>query len=182
MKPAKWMLSTAAVLFILLSKTVSAESLNANLDKIKAFFTNPRPPQNHVTLLFVQEADSGAVNPLKNKPGCYTLSLSNLHQHILYFTDQPKRKAGKISVSQFVDIWQHNNVTPNIALNAFAVSPEEVHEINWVAVLKNPRYDEKHQLFAILPARFPKSRISCLQWNYAALTSSSMICTRGHHK
>jgi hypothetical protein len=145
MKQSRWVVSSAVVLLALLSKTVSAESLTANLDRIKSFFMNPRPAQNHVALLFVQEADSGFLDPTKNRPGCYTLSLSNLHQHVLYFTDQPKRKAGKISTAQFVDIWQHNNVTPNIALNAFSVTSKNIHEINMVAVLKNPNYNKKDQ-------------------------------------
>ena len=126
--------------------SLDKSKIHADLAKFKAFFSNPKQHiRNRVDLLFVQQADSGSMEVDKNKPNCYTLRLSNLHKNVLYFSDRPRRKAGQISVPAFTEMWKHDHTRPNVAMQAFTASREDIKEISLVATLSNPKYNTKTQ-------------------------------------
>jgi len=134
----------SSMLLLGLSGTAMALNLSDDFKKIEAFFTQShKHKKNHVNLLFLQQADSGTIVPLAKKPGCYSLTLSNLHDSVLYFTDQPTRKAGNITTREFIEVWKHNTIVPNVAMQAFAVSPNDIRELNLVATLKEPQYNQQ---------------------------------------
>lgn len=146
MNRVKFSLACSVVLLSVSGLALSSSNVSADFAKIRAFFTHPhKHKKNHVDLLFLQQADSGSIKPIWHKKGCYRLTLSNLHENVLYFTDQPKRNAGNITNREFMEVWKHNTIVPNVALQAFAVTPEDVREINLVAALKNPHYHKKTQ-------------------------------------
>ena len=146
----RFSLASSVVLLSLSGLALSSSNMSADFKKIKSFFAHPhkhkhKHKQNHVDLLFLQQADSGFIVPMKHRAGCYKLTLSNLHENILYFTDQPKRNAGNITNREFMEIWKHNTIVPNVAMQAFSISPDEVREINLVAALTHPKFSAKKQ-------------------------------------
>ena len=146
MDKLKLSLASSLVLLSISGLALSSSNISADFAKIRAFFTHPhKHKKNHVDLLFLQQADSGSVKSIWHKQGCYKLTLSNLHENMLYFTDQPRRNAGNITNREFMEIWQHNTIVPNVALQAFTVSSDNIREINLVATLTNPKYNEKNQ-------------------------------------
>jgi len=161
MNRRKLFLSVAIALIAFSGTTLSLEksSINAHFAKIKSFFRNLKPDRNRVELLFLQQADSGSIVPDNDKPGCYTLTLTNLHQNVLYFSDQPKRKAGRLSITEFLQTWSHDRIKPNVAMQAFAVSRADIKEMNTVAVLSNPRYDAENQSMTYTACPISSSKI-----------------------
>lgn len=142
----KFSLASSVILLSVSGLALSSSNVSADFAKIRAFFTHPHQhKQNHVDLLFLQQADSGSMKRIAHRKGCYQLTLSNLHENVLYFTDQPKRNAGNITNREFMEVWKHNTIAPNVALQGFAVTPDEVREINLVATLKHPRFHESNQ-------------------------------------
>lgn len=134
----------SSMLLLSLSSIATASNLSDDFKKIEAFFTQShKNKKNHVNLLFLQQADSGTITPMPKKAGCYTLTLSNLHDNVLYFTDEPTRKAGNITTREFIDVWKHNTIVPNVAMQAFAVSPNDIRELNFVATLQDPKYNKR---------------------------------------
>ncbi len=107
-----------------------------------------------VKLLFLQQANSGSILPIKNKAGCYQLVLERLHPHILYFGSAPSRSTGHFTVQQFLVTLEHNQrvdlVVPNGTLNAY--SDPLKREINLVGKLSNAFYKNKdfHYNFCLL--------------------------------
>ncbi len=154
-------LAIALVLFAFSGATLSLNKprIDAGFAKVKDFFTNSHSTRNRVELLFLQQADSGSIVVDNDKPGCYTLTLANLHQHVLYFSDQPKRKAGRLTLKEFLETWSHDRIKPNVAMQAFAVNREDVKEINMVAVLSNPKYNAKNQSMTYTACPISSSKI-----------------------
>jgi len=144
MKYKKTMI-TLAVGALSLSAVTLASAQQSNLEKVKSFFKKLKPGGNRVELLFLQQADAGSILPNAKKAGCYTLTLSNLHKNLLYFSDQPKRKAGKISIKGFIEAFKHDKVTPNVAMQAFSVNQGEIKEVNLVATLSDPQYNAQKE-------------------------------------
>lgn len=63
--------------------------------------TKPTQPQ----YLFVMSAQSGMI---KQSGKQYTLSLTNIDKHVLWFTDRPIRKAGFMPLKVFMNNWSKN--------------------------------------------------------------------------
>ncbi len=160
MKYRKLMFGVAMVSFAFSGVAISQEktALSADLAKLKSFFTNPRPQPNHVDLLFLQQADSGSIVPDNDKSNCYTLTLTNLRQNVLFFSDQPKRMAGQVSLKAYMEMWAHDPIKPNVAMQAFAVSRDDIKEINVAAVLSNPSYNPQTQtmIYRVCPMKNTK--------------------------
>mgnify|MGYP000700440270 CR=1 FL=1 len=69
--------------------------------------------QQKATFLFVLRADTGSI--AKTDAG-YTLTLKGMDDKVLYFSDRPVRKAGFITVTQFMNDWAKGN-------NSFQANP-----------------------------------------------------------
>lgn len=92
--------------------------------------------------LFFQTASHGTL--VKNKDNSYTLTLENSPKYIDYFTDRPERKAGMISLKQFIALWKNKNIKNNFSEvppnAAIAMKPISGHSQNFVAVVSEPAY------------------------------------------
>ena len=99
--------------------------------------------RNKVSLLFIQHAAAASLEPLKSNNHCYNLSLSGVKQGVLYFSDQPKRMVGQINNEDFVNIWKHNTVKPNMVLQGYYKGGNTNIEFNDVLDISRPYYDAK---------------------------------------
>ncbi|KTD64828.1 hypothetical protein [Legionella spiritensis] len=96
-------------------------------------------------MLFLQSASAGEL--VKNKGQHYTLILKKSPDYVGYFTDRPQRKAGMVSLRQFIALWQNktiknnfSDVPPNAAI-AMKLASGQLQ--NFVAVVSAPGYDNK---------------------------------------
>lgn len=91
--------------------------------------------------LFLQTASEGEL--VKNKDKSYTLTLKNITKHVNYFTDRPERKAGIMTLKQFLELWKNeqkgnfSEVPPNVAI---AMKPVMGQSQSFVAVASKPAY------------------------------------------
>lgn len=87
----------------------------------------PNPPAK-TSYLYVQLAQSGTLSP-------NLLTLHNIDDQILYFSDKPIREAGHITISEFLNSFTKD--PPNAALEIRDGDKRNV----FVVELSNPRYD-----------------------------------------
>lgn len=86
----------------------------SSADVIDHYFDQAKNKHN-VTLFFVQNAEQADIKPLGN--ACYQVTLKNIDQQILYFSDRPNRIVGHISNKRFADLWQDQAIRPNLVLH-----------------------------------------------------------------
>lgn len=134
---------------ILLLSLLAASALAANKDmsKLRTLLGNKTKMKNQITLLFIQQANSGSLVPIKNKKYAYQLILNNVKKKTLYFSDQPKRVVGSLSTAAFIamiaDNKKHYSIMPNVAIQGYRIKNGKIIEINRIAVLSNPKYNSK---------------------------------------
>ena len=93
------------------------------------------------SFLFVLRADTGVINKTN---GGYKLTLQGMDDKVLYFSDRPVRKAGFITVTQFMDNWSKGHdsfkeTPPNAAIVHAALYPSDKGRAQALAVeLTNP--------------------------------------------
>jgi len=131
-------LSIAVVFSInILAKSKQAEQ--PNVPRLTKLFSHKK----NLRLLFIQQAKRAAILPTSNKPGCYTLKLTELKRSVLFFSDQPRKLAGHLSTASFMYLLRNNashfNIKPNVAIEAYQSNGFK-KEINFVANLANPVY------------------------------------------
>lgn len=121
------------------------------------FLTHSRStPQNKIDLLFIEQARQGSLLPSQKKPGCDRLTLQHLPLGLHYFTDQPKRMAGKLTTAEFMRVWHHQNKAPswfipNVAIQGVAFDAQhKLYEFNEVAALSDPNYNVKQDEISYL--------------------------------
>jgi hypothetical protein len=69
--------------------------------------------------LFVQDADQVTITPLPAEQDSYQITLAGVGPEIVYFADQPQRKAGMIDQTDFMAVFAKEHVKkiqPNAAL------------------------------------------------------------------
>lgn len=146
------------------SATPSADQnpICSDWDKIKKMFSAHIKINNEVGLLFIQQADAASITKSKEGDGCYTIHLTDYRKKVLYFYDQPKRRAGEISTKNFIQVIKHNGseygIKPNVAIQGYAVGPKGVKEFNTVVEVTDPKLDPKtktisYRICAIKPAK-----------------------------
>ncbi len=119
----------------------------ANIPTVPATQTaTTTPTGNNTSLVFVQTATSGSIEPIKNHPGYYYLLLINTNPYVAYFTQRPLRTRGLIPVNQFMKAWQlgSNNLkinNPNGIIIAAKINGEDnTEETNLLVTISNPAY------------------------------------------
>lgn len=146
----KFKLFTAFIVgSLLLTASIAQASsgLTAKVEKLYRHLFSKKSDKNHVTLLFLQQAKSAEVESTPNAKGCYLLNLRNLNSDVIYFTDQPKRETGKITLKDFLTIWQHNEkdfgIRPNVALQATIHHKNTEQPVSFISTFSNPEYNAK---------------------------------------
>ena len=93
-------------------------------------------------VLFLQSATTGTL--VKNPDNTYTITLKDFPSYIGYFTDRPERKAGIMTIGEFINFWKNkaikNNfseVPPNVA---FVIKPPVGQPQNFIAEVLEPVY------------------------------------------
>ena len=93
----------------------------------------------NVQLLFVQTAQFASINPQpQDKAHSYILRLYPAPKNVIYFSNAPKRLAGKVSLSNFLDVWQSHKSSPNVELEATDLATQK--PISIVMKFSDPVY------------------------------------------
>jgi hypothetical protein len=97
------------------------------------------PEADSVSLLFVQQASGGALAP--TDADAWTLTLTGVVPHTVYFADRPERAAGTVPTAEFVTVPELFDPAdpPNAAL--VLAEPASEEEDVLVVELREPVYD-----------------------------------------
>ena len=92
--------------------------------------------EEKASYLFVLRAATGVITKTN---GGYKLTLKGMDDKVLYFSDRPERKAGFITVTQFMDNWSKGNdsfkeTPPNAAIVHAALYPSDKGSAQALAV------------------------------------------------
>lgn len=107
-----------------------------------------------LSLIFMQNASSATIQPIKNRPGYYYLILNNTGPYITYFTSRPHRFRGLVPVSEFIQAWGigENNFklnNPNGAIIAGEISGEDnTGNPPLLVTLSEPTYSANQNVMA----------------------------------
>jgi len=101
--------------------------------------STPPQPATKISLLYVQTASSGSLEPLGGSAGKYRLLLDEVSPRVVLFSDRPNRIAGQVSTTEFLDkIGFGGSIDPNAAIEVAEGSPDSDLII---AALSKPAYD-----------------------------------------
>ena len=109
--------------------------------------SSPVPPNIPTNRLYVMNMDNGILAPIVESASDtaqsqeYTLTLENVTEDILWYTDRPERKSGTESTQDYIDLWPkiYGQVSPNAALDGF-LSGDELNDGLYLK-LAAPLYD-----------------------------------------
>jgi hypothetical protein len=93
---------------------------------------------NKTSYIFVQEASGGSF--VRDTTGNFTLTMTNVIPHTLYFSDRPAQNAGFIPTDKFIGGFDWNPQNPPNAL--IRVRDAQENEDMVVVKLTSPRYNE----------------------------------------
>lgn len=96
-------------------------------------------------LLFVIHAKKGYLKINTSNPDTGTITLMDTDAHTIFFTDRPDRKAGKISMEEFLKEWSQNDNSfaenpPNSGFVYFEDKKNKYSEVN--IEITNPQYQK----------------------------------------
>src|SRR5690242_7400967 len=89
--------------------------------------------------MFVQVADSGALQPKQDAPGQYVLTLRGIAPQTVYFSDRPLRMAGHMPTGEFLKRLGFSDQNPPNA--AVAVEGAAADEDTIIVELRRPVYN-----------------------------------------
>jgi hypothetical protein len=105
-------------------------------------------PSKKVELLLLQQSESGKLTPDENNPNSYTLTLTDLSDRIILFTDRPNRSAGSIAQDEYIQkFWETSTENsfkqdpPNAVLTSYDPNTNQVSTI--VLELQKPVYNRE---------------------------------------
>lgn len=111
----------------------------------------PVPPNVPTNRIYVMTIGSGVLTPAFESEGEataldttqdweYILTLNNVTEDILWYTNRPERKAGATSINDYAGSWNeiYGEVSPNAALDGYLIEP--IHDGLYLN-LKDPLYD-----------------------------------------
>lgn len=95
-------------------------------------------------MLFILHADDGHLEQADTGRTNYVLTLYRVSKNVTFFTDRPARKAGKISVEEFLETFRQEK--PNAGLVSSQTHPERSRSrfSDIPVTLSNPKYDSKN--------------------------------------
>lgn len=109
----------------------------------------PKPAeeeQREFQLLFIQTAKEVIVKQHPKNPDKWLITLRKLTGDVAYFSEQPKKIAGKISVENFLEEWRTStqNNPKGILAAQFSHSKQEGDSSKRWVKLSNPRFDSRN--------------------------------------
>ncbi|MEC7840302.1 MAG: hypothetical protein VX777_09720 [Chlamydiota bacterium] len=131
------------VLSILLGALfITANTTNAYIPK-----PNPQE-QNNFSLLFIQSAEEVTLKQDRKNPDRWTVTLYNVDPDVAYFSDKPRKMAGKVTISDFIEEWNvDNNATLSTPAGSlvtkFSHKNATGSDSERKVILSNPRYNTK---------------------------------------
>ncbi len=109
-------------------------------------------PSNLSTRVNVLSSENGTLSPVVQNAGRgsvsatdqnweYTLTLENVSEQVLWYTDRPGRESGSVNVQTFVALWldMYGDVPPNAVLDGF--TKEELLNDGLYLRLEKPVHD-----------------------------------------
>ncbi len=118
----------SCLLLIVAAALTSCEAPQKHIENTQDASTEDKKEQ----LLFVLHAKKGLLQTTPSNPKTGTLTLMESSSSIAFFTDRPNRKAGKLALEEFVQLWNQKNFhtdPPNSGLVYFADSMEKFSEV-----------------------------------------------------
>ena len=99
-------------------------------------------------MLFILHAQDGHLEQDGSQRNRYRLTLYNVSRDVTFFTERPARKAGRISIEQFLKIFGQEK--PNAGLvSSLGPKRSRTHFSDIPVTLINPRYDKENDRMTI---------------------------------
>jgi len=111
--------------------------------------TSPVPPSVSTNRVYIMTTDNGTLSPVvesaseTNQSWEYTLTLENVSQNALWYTERPEHNSGTETVQDYIDLWSkiYGEVSPNAALDGY-LKGEHLND-GLFLMLEKPVYDSK---------------------------------------
>ena len=120
---------------------------------------------NNIQLLFVQHAPLATITKKNNTINDLVLRLYSVPNSVIYFANQPNHVAGRVSLSNFIHVWRHHHINPNVEVDAISV--DQKREFNAVFTFSHPVY-------------FP--RVGVLQYTLHFWSNDEVLTPHMHQK
>lgn len=114
----------------------------------KPFWQNSLSSQHSSSLLFVNQARSGSLTPVTGTTDMWILSLNDADNQVLWFSDEPNRSTGWISIETYIKSWKSFGFTDQNPPNAAIVVDPKIHGLqdgSLVVSLTDPIYEPKNK-------------------------------------
>jgi len=134
------------VLSFILSSTIAAnEEIARRSDQYSS--SQERSQKKDEGFLFIFHAKDAHLQSIDNDT--YKLTFYHVDKTVTYFTDRPERKAGKMSMSQFLRGWDmgknsFRKVKPNAGLVSFSGFSGKNQFDDIPVILSDPQYEQQH--------------------------------------
>lgn len=107
----------------------------------------PKPAadeQEGFQMLFIQSAKEVDVKKSATNPDLWTVTLKNVDPDIAYFSETPKKMAGKVTIENFIQevTARKGNNTKGSLVTQFSHSGSQGSSYERQIVLSNPRFDK----------------------------------------
>lgn len=144
--------------------------------------TNANTPNNadsqltHISLLFVQTAQSAKLYPIAGKANYYNLTLYNVNPYITYFTNRPNRVTGVVPLSNFLKAWNVGTNSfaednPNAVLTAATINGNINNNLVPVVIqLSSPQYSPAQSTLSFIITPIGSTQFVLPQLDYTYLT------------
>jgi len=113
---------------------------------IFGYIPKPNPQeQENFELLFIQSAEEVTLKQNPRNPERWTITLKNIDPDIAYFSEKPRKMAGKVTIQDFIEEWNLNNKnSPSGSLvTKFSHADAQGTDSDRKVILSNPRYNAK---------------------------------------
>ncbi|MFN0065367.1 MAG: hypothetical protein ACKVOH_03940 [Chlamydiales bacterium] len=114
-----------------------------------SFGPEKKEKSNKEAFLFILHSANGEVVTDRYNKNNATLTLINIDQSVVYFSDRPERHAGTMKLTSFLKIWNtgkgnFHEDPPNAGFVSFE---DAYHRFSELPIeLKNPKYDDLHDV------------------------------------
>lgn len=133
-----------------MKKGIAALLLSAfvvSVGSLSAFVPKPAAgEENDFQLMFIQTAEEAVVKQNPKNPDRWVVTLRNIDPDVAYFSERPKKMAGKVTVEGFLEEWKVGNKrNPTGALVTQFSHAGSGEGNGGQIVLSNPRFDKRNR-------------------------------------